>query len=501
MRSLAEVESFGGIDADEDTLLEACFQDHEAYLDAAGHKRYIIVGRKGSGKTAIFQRLIRTRSHNAFSYGHTFTDYPWNHHQLQSSVGVPAEQRYLQSWQYLILLTVAKILLNQDNSQPWDASSSDDLSSLESFVVDSYGSRDPDLTQLFSPAKKLRIAPHLKIPFVELSLDMERLPVSQLPTVFQEVTRNVASSVLRCLNPENDYYVCFDELDRGFNPQDEQYRAMLIGLLLAARAVNKLARDADKKLTVVVFLRDDIYESLKFEDKNKLTEAAVSRIEWDAGTKWTLRDLMERRFGAVLADRERVSWEHVFDESREMTSRQTKYQHIVDRTFRRPRDIIKFTNEILKAYKTHPGSGVGQFDNQDIIAARATYSDYLFRELEDEIHKHLPQYKEYIEVVKGVGSLQFNREEFEEVCSRRRDSFSESIAPVQVLGRLFEFSVVAYQKSGGIGGGSEYIWRYRDPRARFDEAATSFRIHPGFMEVFGLKKFRRGDAAEEAFQE
>jgi hypothetical protein len=48
---------------------------------------------------------------------------------------------------------LAKVLLNQDSTQPWSEESLESLSTLESFVVDSYGTRDPDLSQVFSPAR------------------------------------------------------------------------------------------------------------------------------------------------------------------------------------------------------------------------------------------------------------------------------------------------------------------------------------------------------------
>ena len=83
---------------------------------------------------------------------------------------------------------------------------------------------------------------------------------------------------------------------------DPRYAQRLTGLILAANDLRKAARDAGKKLSVVVFLRDDIYELLHFEDKNKITENGVVRVEWDeAGGELTLRSLMERRFGE-LAD-------------------------------------------------------------------------------------------------------------------------------------------------------------------------------------------------------
>lgn len=66
MKSLNEVASFGGIDAEADALLDECFQDHEAYLKVLSHERPLVLGRKGSGKTAIFRKIILARKHDFF---------------------------------------------------------------------------------------------------------------------------------------------------------------------------------------------------------------------------------------------------------------------------------------------------------------------------------------------------------------------------------------------------------------------------------------------------
>ena len=479
---LATVENFGGIDADEDQLLRDCFQDHPAYTAARAHERFLVLGRKGSGKTAIFKRIITERDPGFFGFGHTFDDYPWHHHDLQAEVGVPEERRYIHSWRYLILLSLAKILLNLDQSQPWSEEALDSLSDLESFVVDSYGSRDPDLTQLFQPEKKLRFKGSLRVAVA--SIEGESVLVKELPIHVQEVNRSVQESVLTTLNPDHDYFVCFDQLDLGFTITDPRYAQRLTGLILAANDLRKAARDVGKNLSVVVFLRDDIYELLQFEDKNKITENGVVRVEWDeAASDLTLKSLMERRFGELAMQSGNVPWDEVFDESREMPGRQTKYAHICDRTFLRPRDIIKFCNETLSAYKSS-GERSDKFDNAEVIAARAAYSTYLLRELDDEIAKHVPLYKEYLEVLKRVGSVQFPIAKFREEWKKRLVLADQDL--MLALEELFEFSVIAYLKTGGGGGGSKYIWRYLDPGAKFDPAAETFRVHAGFKEALDL---------------
>ncbi len=478
------VENFGAIDADSDDLLKGCFQDHPAYEDARSRKSFLILGRKGSGKTAIYKRLITEKRHDVFTYGHSFDDYPWHHHDLQAQHGVPEERRYIHSWKYLIMLSLSKILLNQDQSQPWADEAATALGALEDFVVDSYGTRDPDVRQLFSPDKELRFKAALRLPFVEVS--GERLRVRDLPVHVQDVNRAIQTHVLTALNESHDYFVCFDQLDLGFTKTHPEYSDRLIGLILAARDAVVAARAANKRLNVVVFLRDDIYQDLQFEDKNKITENFSAHVRWDeAGKGLTLKNLMESRFAAALTDSSSpVSWDEVFDEFKEMPGRQSKYKHICDRTFLRPRDMIKFCNEVLTAYKaSSPDDGLF-FGNSAVHEAREAYSYYLLNELDDEIAKHAPQYKDYLEVVKSVGTEKFTFNQFVDKCDVRGELIGSN--PLAILETLFEFSVVGYLKTGGRGGGSEYAWRYRDPRTRFDSSADSFRVHPGFKEALDL---------------
>jgi hypothetical protein len=148
-----------------------------------------------------------------------------------------------------------------------------------------------------------------------------------------------------------------------------EYNNRLVGLLLAARDLNRTARSEGGRVSAVVFLRDDIYELLKFEDKNKITENNLSGVEWNRpGGKLTLKDLMERRFGEVSHGDGIEQWEAVFNEEKQMPSRQSKYAHICDRTFLRPRDMIKFCNEILKAHlAAETTDNHEKFDNGAVI--------------------------------------------------------------------------------------------------------------------------------------
>lgn len=451
MKDLDEIASFGGIDADADFLLDQCFEDHEAYISAKKGERFLIIGRKGSGKTAIYRKLLRTRESNLFSFGHTFRDYPWHHHDKQRKVGAPEHECFAHSWKYLILITLSKILLNQDSKQPWDEYSQSALSSIETFVIDAYGTRDPDVSQVFQPTTKLKLNASigLKLGPLDAKVAPTVVPMELLPTVVQEVNANLLEKIVRSLNPENQYFVLFDELDLGFSKTDENYRLRLIGLIHAARDVNLAAREAQKKLNVVVFLREDIYQSLQFEDKNKITEGGTTRIEWDTPrTSHSLREIMAKRISAVL-------------------------------------------DEILSTYKRNPNR-TDKLENIDVAAARAEYSQYFLSELEDEIFKHLPDHESFFELLRDLEAVQFSFEEFEQICKQRQDLIPEGHTSKTILSELFEFSIVGYYQPGGAGyGGAEYVFRYKSPRARFNSGAPGFQVHLGLQEVLALKRYRR----------
>ncbi len=500
MKTLFEVENFGTIDADSDDLLYACFEDHEAYQNILNMRRFLISGRKGAGKTAIFKKLITTKDSQVFAFGHTFSDYPWHLHDKQGRIGVPDQDKYTHSWKYLISLSLSKLILNNDSSLPYNMDTLDDMAKIERFVVDSYGSKNPDVSQIFSPSKTLKFKPSMEINLLELvklGVTSESVPIEYLPTIIQEVNSNLIQYTVNVLNPENSYFICFDQLDLGFDPANPDYARRLIGLLLAAKDINQYAKDQGKKLFVTVFLRDDIYSRLQFEDKNKITENQMSIIEWDtARTSHTLKKLMEKRFKATFgAGTEDVKWESVFDEANEMPGRQSKYQHIIDRTFLRPRDIIRFSNTVLSETKkrvTGQSEEVKLFINSDIHKAREQYSAYFLREIDDEIHKHVPNYKKYFDVIKAIGIYRFELDQFVVEFEKQKTLMPEITEPKQILKQLHDFSIVSFYRPGGRGfGGSDYISKHKFPDEDFDVTATRFQVHPALIEVLGLKKFEK----------
>jgi hypothetical protein len=489
--TLQTVDTFGAVDADTDDLLLDCFQDHEAYKAALEHKKFLIVGRKGSGKTAIFRKIVSESGAGHYCHGHSFSNYPWFHHNKQIKSGVPESECFRYSWEYVILISIAKIIVN-DADTPWSDESLEAMTRLETFLVDTYGSKSPELDGIFLPQTRIKLDPALTKPWGTLpnAITIQQIDVENLPVIIYEVNKSLLDIVTRCLNPNQDYHVCFDELDRNFSASDINYRLRLSGLLIAARDFNRAVRQAGKRMSVIVFLRDDILRHLKFEDKNKILEDSSTLIEWDKQTtSRSLKDVMSKRFSRVLGIPESGAWEAVFNEDLQMTGRQSKYQYILDRTFKRPRDIIKFSNEVLRCFKQAP-EGVEKFQNAHVASARETHSKYMRKELVDEMQQHFPEEEAAFDLIRTIGSMMFTLGKIDEVYEEltRRGLAVPSVS--RTLRELYNFSAIAFLKVGGAGGGSEWVWRYEDTDAEYDERATIFRVHSGLKEVLGLKQGR-----------
>ncbi len=492
-KSLNQVSTFGAIDAESDDLLLDCFERPNALVDVLEGRRFLILGRKGSGKTAIYRYILNEKRHDRFALGFTFADYPWQFHDKQIMPAAAQQERYLNSWQYLLLVAIARVLVSEDQSQPWSASVSSDVDRLRKFVVDTYGTTKVSHLEVFNPKRIIRGLDGLQLGIAGLSAGAG-ISVANLPQVFPEVIRAVSELVLRVANPKFKYFILFDELDIGFATDSEEYQQRLIGLLLAARWLVNLAADAGKQIRPIVFLRSDIfYEGLHFNDKNKVRDSHAVEMEWgDRGESKPLRNLMAKRFAEQMQIDPEFAWEAVFDEEQEMRGRQSKYKHITERTFERPRDMIKFCNCVLAEFLTSNLSGAERFANEHVNGARKSYSVYLRDELSDELLRHVPNQSMVFEILSSLEYQSFTRDEIEVVWKTWQDRMPPELSLDGLLDQLFRFSVIGFYRAGGSGyGGSEYVYRYLDRRAEFNRKAERFSVHNGLVEALQLKRWER----------
>jgi hypothetical protein len=153
----------------------------------------------------------------------------------------------------------------------------------------------------------------------------------------------------------------------------------------------------------------------------------------------------------------------------------------------RPRDLISYLNATLRIAKDRKDEPL-VFENPDIVTAREPYSNYLKKELDDEILPHWQRWDEALQACSAIATITFTRDQFEQEYEKRRSS-QNPMDPQQALKLLYQFSVIAYERRSGYGG-SSWSFEYIDSAAGWDNSAKRFKVHLGLKEYAKLKEER-----------
>ncbi|MGE7199572.1 P-loop ATPase, Sll1717 family [Brevundimonas naejangsanensis] len=482
--SLSGFDSFGDVAAEDDAVLNY-FLATKAVENIEKNSVFMALGRKGTGKTALVRYFTEGAGVGQASKSLNLRGYPWNVHAARMDHGASPIEAYVSSWKYLIAVELASLVLSHRDS--WKSLSS---KTLTKFLNDNYGGTNPDLSEILRPQRlalsKLSFNPSVMGNALG-GIDLERSGKDhRFGLELNALSGSIMSAVVEVAKDtgQNHIKLHFDELDQGMSTLEDDRAHMLIGLVLAAREVRRGSGSGGVEVTPVVYLRTDLWDELQFSDKNKISQTLALNIVWNGDN---LLELVEARLQSKLGAG--VSWSDVA-ESDLMRGSQRKWDHILARTFLRPRDVIHFLNIILAEAKKRAVEPT-HFTNQDIINSRDEYSQYLKRELDDEIGSHWPQWEEAVQALSTISTITFGRGEFEQEYSRRKSRLNK-ISDDDALALLYRFSVIGYQRRSGYGG-SSWAFQYTDPEAGWDNGASRFKVHPGLKEYAKLREKRGND--------
>lgn len=477
-----QIPRFGRIDAESEQHLADYFLATDAYRRIEDQEHIVVSGRKGTGKTAIYKSLLErtgARYTNVHLTGLQFQNYPWGTHQEVSDEAAAPVERYAASWKFLILVELSKLALKDPKALTSDRAKQC-ASVLSKFIRTNWGQLDFRFSDIFRKREYSFKFEPMAFGTKLGALEMSKVPREQLAGVLREANAWIEIMLSSLLKTDDWYFVLFDDLDRGYDSNDEQYSARLIGLLLAARDVFHWAEDRRLLVGPIVFIRSDIYSSLSFPDKNKITQNLLETLTWtdQSDGENSLKSLIDQRIRAITETDIADPWNAVFS-SQVMRGTQAKFKHIAARSYLRPRDMIEFCNLCVKEARTAKSDLI---ENNHIYQARPRYSEYLINELDDEIHEVAPDWRRYLDVLRSIHTLRFSRGTFDEAFQALNlDADSDEILEV-----LYRFSVIGFTKIGGALSGSAVTFRYKNPGVSFDPAAPYFNVHLGLKEALEL---------------
>jgi hypothetical protein len=271
--------TFGSIDAEVD-FDPAFFVPSETWNKVLARDRQIVIGRKGTGKTAIRLALLdRARQEPLmFVTDLRFRDYPWNVQTSIFSTKSGSKARYTEPWLFLMLVELAKLAIGKSQAPIPTDDGRAAAKAVREFIHKNWGSLQFDYRDIFT-ASQYKVVKTLKLPAG--SMEWQSVARSRLGDSLSSINRWLMECLALLIRADESYYLIFDELDIDFRLGDDRYADNIAGLLIAAQHFTQWSRQTDLRAIPVILIRDDIFTTLIFSDKNKIFMTMAELLRWD----------------------------------------------------------------------------------------------------------------------------------------------------------------------------------------------------------------------------
>jgi hypothetical protein len=327
----------------EATSLDSYFLETEQFRLTLNGELNIILGRKGSGKTAIF---IQTRDKIRANKNNIVIDLAPEGFQLiklkefilaQLSLGTRKEF-VAAFWEYIVWLEIAYKLLEKDERRVrYDSRLLETYLRLEAAYkqrVEGSGDFAVRLTDLTD-----RILGRYQAA-MQSAENQETVSSKTLEIVYGSEIRTMRDEVLGYLKLKGVVCFLFDNLDRFWTPTGfaDLDAHIIIGLVECLQDIRKRFTRANINFHWAIFLRSDVYEFVVrgMADYGKL---AAASIEW--GDRELLRKMFERRVMQGFGDNP-PSWASVWAAvSTPVVGDHTTLDFLIDASLMRPRYLIR----------------------------------------------------------------------------------------------------------------------------------------------------------------
>ncbi|MEL0211890.1 MAG: hypothetical protein VW891_15145, partial [Novosphingobium sp.] len=94
-----------------------------------------------------------------------------------------------------------------------------------------------------------------------------------------------------------------------------------------------------------------------------------------------------------------------------------------------------------------------------------------------------------------IGYMTFDKSSFAEKYKGRRTNSNPVAESERALEILFNYSIISYLRPRPSGG-TDWIWKYKQPDQNFDPNADRFKVHLGLQDFANLRAERRARKKE-----
>lgn len=457
---------------DEDNL-RYFFPTPEAELLRSGQKAFLI-SRKGSGKTAIGQQILKNRGPETFATSLSFKHHPFNnlYARLRDS-SFRRPNHFISGWRFVIYCSIAR-MMGEDPSVGW----------LNRRIIRRLFAQDVRLALSSTIDRWIAGSANFRIWHFGLGARAARQFMNN------ELGLAERADLLRTFVMANasrsKYYIVFDELDEDYTSSSDEkeraeYFALLTSLLKAVNLVREEFKNAGANIFPIVLLRDDIFDKLEDPDRSKWTDHAVM-LSW---TTDRIKEMLAFRLSRAANLEVPMNFSEIWGElvgkfPTFSTSKEwDKFDFIASYTLLRPRDFIFYLSDASKriAQKIKSGTANRTLTGTVLRECVRDFADHLKKELVDEIGGQIPYINDVMEMILRFEERHFSLADFRSAyvnaATNARDK-PWTLSADSVLEQLYLFSVI------GFVSGTREVFRYRNPNVDLD-SSRKMLLHKGLL--------------------
>jgi hypothetical protein len=434
-----------------------------------------IIGRKGTGKTAISEYILNLSKENTFAQKLTFKNFPFNELYKLSDARHTQPNQYITIWKYVIYSTICKIMIESSHI------TQDTKDKLQRI----FG--NDDITKALPNAIQKWTAANFSLSFISagISRTSESNPISWIDKV--EI---IERFIMEKYPPTDKYIIMFDELDEDYKDiaighKYNEYFSLITGLFKATQDIR--SKFKEKHIYPLILLRDDIYDLIKDNDKTKWKDFSET-LDWNENS---IKKLLAFRFTRVIDPNAQdiqnfnSAWKELFSNGEIRYGTKGRkgadpFDYIAKNTLSRPRDYIQYLK--ICASLSLNNENQEKISPDIVKKANKEFSNYLKSELVDEIHGIIPDIDEILNVFRSIRKQTLSISEFKKIFNNQVKLGSISTRDFnKVISALFYFSIIGNQPTQK----NHPVFRYKNKEAtiNFNEQII---IHQGLFRALQI---------------
>ncbi len=455
-------------DANPNARVPLCevYEDYHQLLPQLTHEKFIVVGRKGSGKSAFAEYVWHEAvlQPNLFCKFIRKSDFSLERIvQLGHEEGINVDSEALFKW--LIYTNILKLFAFNEN-----VSDNKNYELLRQFLKKNSGYIDIQEYEIKELIKKHGFDVNVEQfnRFLRTNIN-KQVETKSSRANFHKLLPHLEEVIVALLSSEeeqnnnNSYVLFFDDLDVGFSINDKLSCDSLVNLIRVCRHINNdVFGKSSLNAKAIILIRDDIesYLSSRYADTAKIFSSYSAKINWyqdDYTAGQDINHLNIKKFinkrilyafkKAMFQVDSTDPWLSLVDDYED---RKSTFKTILNNTLFRPRDLLLLFRPLENGAYRFPLS------KQAIHTLLNNYAEELAKELKNELSSFYDSTQ--IETIfNALGEMCHDYKSYEEATRIFTEQCSD-INPGELMEYLFDRSVI-----GNVDDKGWFTFKCREP--------------------------------------